>query len=212
MKRTSAFVIAALFATDSSALKLDRHNALKENLAQKEEIPVMKMDNLEYISSMTTNQWDLYSQEESLDMYQKAEYLFNQAKAREAKLKNDVGDAEAELKQTQKDLDHAENTLSKLSVDDDDLTVSNSRADQLKAKAEKEYAAVKAQFDADEKEAAEERAARIEANNKHDQDEQKHLVEEAAKRENKKQAEKAAKEEIAKAQADLDAKVAAAVS
>ena len=172
----------------------------------------MKMDNLEYISSMTTNQWDLYSQEESLDMYQKAEYLFNQAKAREAKLKNDVGDAEAELKQTQKDLDHAENTLSKLSVDDDDLTVSNSRADQLKAKAEKEYAAVKAQFDADEKEAAEERAARIEANNKHDQDEQKHLVEEAAKRENKKQAEKAAKEEIAKAQADLDAKVAAAVS
>ena len=86
------------------------------------------MDNLDFVSEMTTNEWDLYTAKETLDFYSKAEYLFNEATAREKKLRSDVDDSEALLSTTQKALDDAQNKASKLQVDNSDLTVSDPRA------------------------------------------------------------------------------------
>lgn len=92
----------------------------------------VNMVNPEFVSSMTLPKWKLFSNDETLDMYQKAEY---QVKKNENEIKNNVVDeqkAQNNLEEAKKNLQDADNTIVKLQTELQELIKNKSAAEERK--------------------------------------------------------------------------------
>ena len=72
--------------------------------------------NPDYVSDMTTNTWNLYSKSESLDLFQKSEYMKNKYAAQKTKYAQDLKVAKDNYDDALDKLKEAKNSLKKLDV------------------------------------------------------------------------------------------------